>query len=136
MGLATALGMRRDPAPARRALQAMTAEHHPTYVYLAPNVLPARAWVVAAEGGVSEAAAPARKAAEVAASQGQPAVEVLGLRTAAGFGDGTVADRLLPRPPAVCPTATSPSGWWCRSARSRITCTGPAPSSASPAARN
>ncbi|CAM3703334.1 LuxR family transcriptional regulator [Kibdelosporangium persicum] len=94
VGLTTALGMRGDPASARQALQAMTAEHHPTYVYLAPNVLIARAWVVAAEGEVSEAAALARKAAGVAASQGQSAVEVFALHTAVRFGDGTVADRL------------------------------------------
>jgi DNA-binding NarL/FixJ family response regulator len=94
VGLTTALGMRGDPVPARRALLAMTAEHHPTYVYLAPNVLLARAWVAAAEGGVSEAAAAARQAAEVAASQGQSAVEVLALHTAVCFGDSTVAGRL------------------------------------------
>ncbi|HWO59188.1 MAG TPA: AAA family ATPase, partial [Umezawaea sp.] len=90
VGLATVLGMHGDPGPARRALLAMMAAHHPTYVYLAPNVLLARAWVVAAEGEVSEAAALARKAAEVAASQGQSAVEVLALHTAVRFGDGTV----------------------------------------------
>jgi DNA-binding NarL/FixJ family response regulator len=94
VGLTTALGMRGDAAPAGRALLEMTAEHHPTYVYLAPNVLLARAWVAAAEGGVSEAATLARKAAEVAASQGQSAVEVLALHTAVCFGDGTVAARL------------------------------------------
>jgi DNA-binding NarL/FixJ family response regulator len=48
---------------------------------------------VAAEGGVS-AATLARQAAEVAASQHQPAVEVLALHTAVCFGDRTVADRL------------------------------------------
>ncbi|MFD9701390.1 LuxR C-terminal-related transcriptional regulator [Lentzea sp. NPDC059081] len=94
VGLTTALGMHGDPAPARRALPAMTAEHHPTYVYLAPDVLLARAWVAAAEGSVSEATALARKAAEVAVSQRQPAVEVLALHTAVRFGDSTVADRL------------------------------------------
>ncbi|PSL55839.1 AAA ATPase-like protein [Saccharothrix carnea] len=94
VGLTTALGMRGEPAPARRALLEMTAEHHPTCVYLAPDVLLARSWVVAAEGGVSEAAAVARQAAEVAASQGQSTVEVLALHTAVRFGDRTVADRL------------------------------------------
>ncbi|QFZ20873.1 helix-turn-helix transcriptional regulator [Saccharothrix syringae] len=94
VGLAIALGMRGEPVPARRALLEMTAEHHPTCVYLAPNVLLARAWVVAAEGGVSEAATVARQAAEVAASQGQSAVEVLALHTAVCFGDRTVAGRL------------------------------------------
>ncbi len=94
VGLTTALGMHGDPARARRALTAMTAEHHPTYVFLAPNVLLARAWVAAAEGGVSEATALTRKAADVAASQRQPAVEVLALHTAVRFGDRTVTGRL------------------------------------------
>jgi hypothetical protein len=54
----------------------------------------AQAWVAAAEGSVSEALALARQAAEVAASQHQPAVEVFALHTAVCFGDRTVADRL------------------------------------------
>lgn len=94
VGLTIALGMRGEPAPALRALVEMTAEHHPTCVFLAPDVLLARSWVVAAEGGVSEAACLARQAAEVAASQGQPTVEVLALHTAVRFGDRAVADRL------------------------------------------
>jgi hypothetical protein len=50
--------------------------------------------VAAAEGSVGEAVALARQAAEVAASQHQPAVEVVALHTAVCFGDRTVADRL------------------------------------------
>ena len=72
----------------------MTAARHPLFVYLEPDVLLAGAWVAAAEGGVSEAVALARQAAEVAASQHQPAVEVVALHTAVCFGDRTVADRL------------------------------------------
>ena len=92
--LTGALGMVGDATSARQALVEMTAARHPIYVYLEPEVLLAQAWVTAAEGGVSAALALARQAAEVAASQHQPAVEVLALHTAVCFGDRTVADRL------------------------------------------
>ena len=68
-----------------------TASHLP---FLEPKVLLAQTWVTAAEGIVSTALAIARQAAEVAASQHQPAVEVFALHTAVCFGDRTVADRL------------------------------------------
>lgn len=54
----------------------------------------ARAWVSAAQGVVSEAAAIMRAAAEVAASKGQFAVEVLCLQVAVQFGDSSCASRL------------------------------------------
>ncbi|MDQ4032100.1 MAG: hypothetical protein M3332_07490 [Actinomycetota bacterium] len=50
--------------------------------------------MAAAEGSISEAIALARQAAELAASQDQPAVEVVALHTAVCFGDRTLADRL------------------------------------------
>jgi DNA-binding NarL/FixJ family response regulator len=88
------LGMAGDVPSARQALAEMTAVWHPTLLYLEPDVRLARAWVAAAEGGVSEALALARQAAAVAASQHQPAMEVVALHTAVCFGDHTVADRL------------------------------------------
>jgi DNA-binding NarL/FixJ family response regulator len=94
VGLTTALGMSGAAPSARQNLAAMTAARHATYVYLAPNTLLAQAWVIAAEGGVTEAVALTRQAAQVAASQDQPAVEVLTLHTAVCFGDRTVAERL------------------------------------------
>jgi DNA-binding NarL/FixJ family response regulator len=94
VGLTGTLGMTGDATSARQALVEATAARHPTYVYLEPNVQLAGAWVTAAEGSVSEAIALARQAAEVAASQHQPAVEVVALHTAVCFGDRTVADRL------------------------------------------
>jgi DNA-binding NarL/FixJ family response regulator len=94
VGLTGALGMAGDATAARQALGEMTAARHPTYVYLEPNVRLAQAWVSAAEGSVSEALALAQQAAEVAASQHQPAIEVLALHTAVCFGDRTVAERL------------------------------------------
>ena len=51
--------------------------------------------MAAAEGSISEAIALARQAAELAASQDQPAVEVVALHTAVCFGDRTLADRLV-----------------------------------------
>jgi DNA-binding NarL/FixJ family response regulator len=94
VGLTGALGMAGDATSAHQTFAEMTAARHPTCVYMEPDVLLAGAWVAAAEGGVSQAVALARQAAEVAASQHQPAVGVLALHTAVCFGDRTVADRL------------------------------------------
>lgn len=80
---------------AARAARANLEQHrHPAMVFLEPEELLARAWVSAAEGSVSEAAAQAREAAELAARFGQLAHEVLALQTAVCFGDRTVAGRL------------------------------------------
>jgi DNA-binding NarL/FixJ family response regulator len=115
VALTGALGMAGDAASARRALMDMTAARHPTFALLEPDALLAQAWLAAAECGVSEAVALARQAAEVAASQHQPAVEVLALHTAVSFGDRTVADRLAelatqvdgPRAPAAAAHAAA-----------------------------
>jgi DNA-binding CsgD family transcriptional regulator len=115
VGLTSALGMAGDVTQARQALVEMTAARHPAFVYLEPEVRLAGAWVAAADGGVSEAVALAREAAEGAASQGQPAVEVVALHTAVCFGDRTVADRLAqlatqvdgPRAPAAAAHAAA-----------------------------
>jgi DNA-binding NarL/FixJ family response regulator len=115
VSLTGALGMAGDPMSARQTLVEMMAARHPAHIYLEPNVVLAQAWVAAAEGGVSEALALARQAAEVAASQHQPAVEVLALHTAVCFGDRTVADRLTqlatqvdgPRAPAAAAHAAA-----------------------------
>jgi DNA-binding NarL/FixJ family response regulator len=82
---------------------------------LEPEARLAQAWVAAAEGSVSEAVGLARQAAEVAASQHQPAVEVLALHTAVCFGDRTVAEWLAqlttqvdgPRAPAAAAHAAA-----------------------------
>jgi DNA-binding NarL/FixJ family response regulator len=87
------VGMAGDGALARRALDELDTARHHGFVYLEPELLLTRAWV-AAEGSVSEAVRLARRAAELAASHPQPAVEVLALHTAVCFGDRTVADRL------------------------------------------
>jgi DNA-binding NarL/FixJ family response regulator len=94
VGLTGALGMAGDATWARQTFVEMTAARVPIFVFMEPDVLLAGAWVAAAEGGVSEALALARQAAEVAASQHQPAVEVFALHTAVCFGDRTVAERL------------------------------------------
>ena len=110
-----ALGMGGDATSARQAFEDMAAGWNPSFVFLEPEVLLAQAWVAAAEGGVSQAVALARQAAEVAASQHQPAVEVFALHTAVCFGDRTVADRLAllatqvdgPRAPAAAAHAAA-----------------------------
>jgi DNA-binding NarL/FixJ family response regulator len=94
VGLTGALAMAGETTSGRQTFEAMTAARHPVYVLTEPDVFLAQAWMAAAEGGVSEAAAFARQAAEVAALQPQPAVEVFALHTAVCFGDRTVADRL------------------------------------------
>jgi DNA-binding NarL/FixJ family response regulator len=89
------LGMAGDAATARQAFAEMTPfAQHPGFVYLKAEILLAGAWVAAAEGSASEAVAHSHRAAELAAAQGQPAVEVFALHTAVCFGDRTVADRL------------------------------------------
>ncbi|MDQ3765097.1 MAG: helix-turn-helix transcriptional regulator, partial [Actinomycetota bacterium] len=94
VGLAGALGMAGDATSARQTIVKMTAPRHPIFVFFEPHLRLAQAWAAAAEGGVSEAITLARQAAEVAASQHQPAVEVIALHTAVCFGDRTVANRL------------------------------------------
>ena len=94
MFLTGALGMAGDATSARQTFMEMTAMWHPTYVLLEPEVRLAHAWVAAAEGSISEAIALAGQAAEVAASQDQPAVEMVALHTTVCFGDRIVADRL------------------------------------------
>jgi DNA-binding NarL/FixJ family response regulator len=104
-----------EAALARQALEEMTAARNPAHAVLDPEMLLATGWVVAAEGGVSQATALARQAAEVAASQHQAAAEVVALHTAVCFGDHTVADRLAqlatqvdgPRAPAAAAHAAA-----------------------------
>jgi DNA-binding NarL/FixJ family response regulator len=115
VGLTSALGMTGEASTARQALAEMTAARHPGCIYLEPEVQLSEAWVAAAEGAISEATALARQAAQVAASQHQPAVEVFALHTAVCFGDHRVADRLAwlttqvdgPRAPAAAAHAAA-----------------------------
>ncbi|MGQ0719768.1 MAG: LuxR C-terminal-related transcriptional regulator [Pseudonocardiales bacterium] len=88
------LAMAGEVTSARQAFEEDTSAPYPRGTHLEPEVLLAQGWMAAAEGSVSAAAARARQAAELAASQSQPAVEVLALHTAVCFGDRTVADRL------------------------------------------
>jgi DNA-binding CsgD family transcriptional regulator len=115
VSLTGALGMAGDAIGAPQALMEMTAAWHPISVCLEPEARLAQAWVVAAEGGVSEAVALARQAAEVAVAQPQPAMEVVALHTAVCFGDRTVANQLAglasqvdgPRAPAAAAHAAA-----------------------------
>lgn len=115
LSLTLALGMAGDAAAARVAWADMEAQRHPSLVFREPDRVLAQAWVAAAEGAIGEATALAREAAELAASQTQPAVEVVALHTAVCFGDRTVADRLAelatqvdgPRAPAAAAHAAA-----------------------------
>ncbi|MGH3982050.1 MAG: helix-turn-helix transcriptional regulator, partial [Pseudonocardiaceae bacterium] len=111
-----ALGTAGDATSARDALRRMSPlAQHPGFEHVKPELQLGGAWVAAAEGSVSEAVALARRAAEVAASQDQPAVEVVALHTAVCFGDRTVTDRLAelatqvngPRAPAAAAHAAA-----------------------------
>jgi DNA-binding NarL/FixJ family response regulator len=94
LGLTGVLGMAGDATSARQTFVGMSAARNAGWALAEPDVLLAEAWVAAAEGSVSEAVELARQAAEMAASQHQPAVEVVALHTAVCFGDRTVAIRL------------------------------------------
>jgi DNA-binding NarL/FixJ family response regulator len=109
------VAMTGDAAAARQALDELDAARHDVFRYLDPELLLSRAWVAAAEGSLSEAVTLAGQAAELAASQPQPAVEVLARHTAVCFGDRTVAERLAvlatqvdgPRAPAAAAHAAA-----------------------------
>lgn len=84
LGTAEALAGR--PAAARALLDGLPAGQHPAYTLLTPDDLVGRAWCAAAEGAVSEAAALARDAAELARRRDWPAFEVLAWQTATQLG--------------------------------------------------
>jgi DNA-binding CsgD family transcriptional regulator len=115
LGLTQAFGMAGDLRGARVAAADMAALHHPSLVFREPDRLLALGWCAAAEGALSEATTYAREAAELAATQNQPAVEVTALHTAVCFGDRTVAARLAqlatevqgPRAPAAAAHAAA-----------------------------
>jgi DNA-binding CsgD family transcriptional regulator len=115
LSLTHALAMAGEADAARAALAELDADSHPSFTFLAPEVVLARAWVAAAEGVVSAAVDLAHQAARVAVDQGQPAHEVVALHTAACFGDRGVAPRLVelatgmdgPRPPAAAAHAVA-----------------------------
>lgn len=95
LGVAQALALTGDAAAARQAMTELDADRHLGLLFLTTEVTLARAWVAAAEGSLTEAVQLTRAAAADAANAGQPAYEVLAWQTAAQFGDGSGADRLL-----------------------------------------
>jgi DNA-binding NarL/FixJ family response regulator len=111
-----ALAMAGDAASARDAwLRMIPAAQHPGFAHVKPELLLGGAWVAAAEGSLREAVTLSRQAGQVAASQHQPAVEMVALHTAVCFGDRTLADRLAelaaqvdgPRAPAAAAHAAA-----------------------------
>jgi len=95
LGVTQGLAYAGDAAAARRAMTDLDANVHPGLLFLTAELTLARAWVAAAEGSLTEAVRLARTAAANAKEAGQPAYEVLAWQTAAQFGDGSGADRLL-----------------------------------------
>lgn len=94
LGITQALAWAGDAAAARRALTDLDANLHPGMLFLATEVTLARAWVVAAEGSLTEAVQLVRTAAADAQDAGRPAYEVLAWQTAAQLGDSAGDDRL------------------------------------------
>lgn len=92
--LTQALAQSGDTAAARQAVIALDAASHPGHLIVLPLEVLARAWVLAAEGAVSEAIATARESARIAADAGQSAHELIALHTAVRFGDTGQAVRL------------------------------------------
>jgi ATP/maltotriose-dependent transcriptional regulator MalT len=94
IALTQALAMAGRVVDARQAWAELQRTRHPSLRLVDPDLALTRAWLVAAEGAVSEAVALAREAADLAASRDQAAYEVLAAQTAARFGDRGVAGRL------------------------------------------
>lgn len=104
-----------DVDAARQALADLRRHRHPAMAFLDSEMILANAWVVAAEGAVTEAIKLASDAARLAADRGQLALEVLALQAAVCFGDRTSAGRLAelatlvdgPRAPAAAAHAAA-----------------------------
>ncbi len=92
--LTITLAMRGLTDEAAAALAALEDRSHPSWRCLDYEYAIARAWVAAAQGAVSEAAATLLAAAETARANGQFAAEVMCLQTATQFGDHSGASRL------------------------------------------
>jgi DNA-binding CsgD family transcriptional regulator len=90
---ATALAMRRATEKAAEVLAALDEARRPFRKLDYERSL-ARAWLVAAQGAITEAIATMLSAAETASAKGEFAVEVVCLQTAVQFGDHSVAGRL------------------------------------------
>jgi DNA-binding CsgD family transcriptional regulator len=89
-----ALAMRGLTDEATAALAALEDGRHPSWRFLDYEHAIARAWVIAAQGAITEATRTVLLAAETARASGQFAAEVLCLQMAAQFGDVSVATRL------------------------------------------
>jgi DNA-binding CsgD family transcriptional regulator len=92
--LTIALAMRGLTGEAAAALAALEDRRHPSWRCLDYEYAIAQAWVAAAQGAVSAAAATLLSAAETARVNGQFAPEVMCLQTATQFGDHSGASRL------------------------------------------
>jgi DNA-binding CsgD family transcriptional regulator len=89
-----ALAMRGETEAAVAAFGTLDSQRFPAWKWTEWQRSIAEAWVCAAQGARSQSIATAMSAAETARSNGQYAVEVLCLQTAAQFGDASGAQRL------------------------------------------
>ena len=87
-----ALGNVEDAAPVVAELRGCVGRHGTMFE---PQVRIAEAWLAAAEGHITGAVAAAVEAADLAASSGQRAVELMALHAAARFGDTASLQRLI-----------------------------------------
>ena len=94
MHLTQALALQGEAVAGRVLLADLEADRHPAYTLMEPEIVLARAWVVAAEGSTTQAVAAAHAAADLARMRSSAAYEVLALQTALQFGDHTVGGRL------------------------------------------
>ena len=82
MHLTQALALQGEAVAARVLLADLEADRHPAYTLMEPEIVLARAWVVAAEGSTTQAVAAAHAAADLARMRSSAAYEVLALQTA------------------------------------------------------
>jgi DNA-binding CsgD family transcriptional regulator len=92
--LAIAFAMRGLTEQAAATLEAVQHRRHGGWRYLDCEYGIAQAWVMAAQGAMSQAIRTLMTAAELAGGNGQYAPEVMCLQTAVQFGEGSVAGRL------------------------------------------
>lgn len=113
--LTQALAQAGDVAAARQAAIELDVASHPGHVIVRPLEMIAHAWVLGAEGAVSQAISTAWETARLAADAGQLAHEMAALHTAVRFGDPGPAPRLAelagcvdgPRAPAAAAHAAA-----------------------------
>jgi DNA-binding CsgD family transcriptional regulator len=94
LAYSVALAMRGLTDEAAAGVAGLEARRHPGWRYLDYELALAQAWLLAAQGSVSEAIRTVLSAAETTRANGQFGAEVMCLQTATQFGDHSGATRL------------------------------------------